>query len=147
MKNLEVKKLVKETEKALNLSVTYNDGEVVVWFPKSAVKLNENMVEVADWFWTKKEKELEERFVVLSGDIKDFEKSYGLSVEVENEYMDRNMTKMMFFPKSMVVLNEDNSITVPSWLYEEKEIELLSPLTRKYNNQFELIVNKKYRSN
>jgi hypothetical protein len=129
MKNLELKKLEKETEKAINVTVVYNDSEVTIWLPKSSANIVDNFVEVKEKFWMHKEIEIinnqrNKGSVRLIGSIKEFDKSFGINVNIYECISEQSIHRMMFFPKSQVTEVADNSFVVPAWLFYKKEEEL-----------------------
>lgn len=52
---------IKETEKAVGIVLKHNDGEKMMWVPKSLIKNNWKQLEqleIPDWFYDKKVEEL-----------------------------------------------------------------------------------------
>lgn len=161
MKKLDFIKLEKETEKAINVTIIYNDEDITIWLPKSSATINGNFVEVKNKFWSHKELEIESEIrsrghIVLSGSIKEFDKSFGISVRIYECVSEQTISRLMFFPKSQITDVQHSadgkngyfsgSITVPAWLFAKKEEEMIEDNSDGsfHANTFEVEIEKEY---
>jgi hypothetical protein len=129
MKKLEVKKVERETEKAINATVIYDGDELTIWLPKSSAKIVGDNVEVKEAFWRHKEAEIlsdrrNKGRVKIFASHKEFEKSIGINVTIYECVSEQSIRRMMFFPKSLVSELNENSFVVPAWIFFKNEQKL-----------------------
>lgn len=151
MKRLDLIKLERETEKAINVTVTYNGLSITLWLPKSSASIVNNEVLVMSRFWMYKEIEILKDIrntgsVRLIGKIKEYDKSFGVHVRIYECLSEQSISRIMFFPKSQVTEVTDSSFVVPSWLFSKKEEEIKEENSNRTfkSSTFEVEVNKEY---
>lgn len=67
MSQLEAAKVVKESEKAVMVSILFGDEfRKDVWFPKSQIKIEGGKVFASDWILSQKEKEAPAHFPAIA---------------------------------------------------------------------------------
>lgn len=131
--NIEFCKIVKESEKAILLSLKAFDGietkEHEIWFPKFATKVINNVVQIKDKFWNEKIDELKNKHgnVEIFENRKIYENTYGIIVSFTEYVSDQSVNRMIFFPKSISVLKK-SSLLVKKWLYDKKIQETIESI-------------------
>lgn len=118
----------RETEKALNVTMTVEGlGEVTTWLPKSSATISDGTLTVKPAFWRHKEAELaatarqeearrmNEGDVLVSGDVQEYEKSYGVAVTVYESMSEQSRRSRIFLPKSLSELTE-GGVRTKGWM-------------------------------
>lgn len=128
-------KLNKESEKAINVTFTYNESEITTWLPKSSAKFENGIISVKENFWSHKKLELMPKIIAYICTIcKETEKAVCVEGIAENVHVEREWKVSAWFPKSQIEILENNEVRIPAWLFLAKTKDIMEDNYGKAHN-------------
>jgi hypothetical protein len=118
-----------ESGKAYKIGITINNGfeeqNIEVYMPKSKVERNGDKISINKEFLKEKTNELRQKHgltKVTTRGVKVTDKAIGVTYNVDYIDVERDITKIMWFPKTQIK-EKDGEYYIPNWLYDKKKEE------------------------
>jgi len=102
------------------------DREVKFWIPPFKMKEENGVISVDRPFFEEESKKVEDQNSLKEFPVNSFteyDKSYGVSVGVEDYHTEREIGSKVFFPKSLSQKTKSGDLLVPDWLVQQNLTE------------------------